>query len=221
MTERKANSAILAIGLVLALILPLFGHYAAPYIPTDRLTASSIFFWALAVLVLLYVVVVERRPLSSIGLKAPGLRDLVFAGLAAGVAAVGMTIIFSVVFPALHLKLASTSANTALLAAPFWVRFMTVLRAAVTEEILFRGYGMERLGQWSKSMWLAALVTCAIFTYAHISGWGLPIVLIAGWGGIVLTLFYLWRRNLWANILLHWLVDAVGFLLIPALAAHH
>ena len=221
MTERKANSAILAIGLVLALILPLFGHYAAPYIPTDRLTASSIFFWALAVLVLLYVVVVERRPLSSIGLKTPGLRDLVFACLATGVAAVGMTVIFFVVFPAFHLKLATTSANAALLTAPFWVRFWTVVRAAFTEEILFRGYGIERLGQWTGSLWIAGVVTLVFFTTAHLAGWGPAVLLNAGWGGLVLTLFYLWRRNLWANILAHWLVDAVGFLLIPALAAHH
>jgi uncharacterized protein len=221
MTERKANPAIIAIGLVLALILPLFGHYAAPYIPTDLLTASSLYFWALAALVLLYVLVVERRPLSSIGLKAPGLWDIVFAVLAAIVAMAGMMAIFTVVFPALHLKLASTSANAALLTAPFWARFMTVLRAAVTEEVLFRGYAIERLGQWTRNLWLAGLVSLASFTYAHLAGWGAAILLDAGWGGIVLTLFYLWRRNLWANILVHWLVDAAGFLLMPALQAHH
>jgi membrane protease YdiL (CAAX protease family) len=36
---------------------------------------------------------------------------------------------------------------------------------------------------------------------------------VAGFGGLLLTILFLWRGNLWANVLAHWLTDAAGFLL--------
>ena len=64
----------------------------------------------------------------------------------------------------------------------------------------------------------AGLVTCALFTLAHLTGWGWEQTLIAGAAGIVLTLLYLWRRDLIANMIAHWITDAVPFLLLPLLA---
>jgi membrane protease YdiL (CAAX protease family) len=59
----------------------------------------------------------------------------------------------------------------------------------------------------------AALVSWAAFTIAHLGGWGWTQLIVAGYGGILLTLLYLWRRNLWANILAHWIADGAGFLM--------
>jgi membrane protease YdiL (CAAX protease family) len=46
----------------------------------------------------------------------------------------------------------------------------------------------------------------------HLSSWGVAQLIVAGYGGLLLTILYLWRRNLWANMLAHWLADAAGFL---------
>jgi len=43
--------------------------------------------------------------------------------------------------------------------------------------------------------------------------WGWTHLIVAGYGGLVLTALYLLRRDLAANMLAHWLTDAVGFLL--------
>jgi hypothetical protein len=32
---------------------------------------------------------------------------------------------------------------------------------------------------------------------------------------------YVWQRTLWTNIACHWLTDAAGFLLMPAVSPHH
>jgi membrane protease YdiL (CAAX protease family) len=88
-----------------------------------------------------------------------------------------------------------------------------VTRAAIAEELLFRGYPISRLEELSGSRVLAAVVSWAGFTYAHLSYWGAAQLIVAGWGGLILTLLFLWRRNLWTNILAHWLTDAAGFLL--------
>jgi membrane protease YdiL (CAAX protease family) len=38
-------------------------------------------------------------------------------------------------------------------------------------------------------------------------------MLIAGFGGLLLTLLYVWRRNLWINIIAHFVVDGASVLL--------
>ena len=87
-----------------------------------------------------------------------------------------------------------------------------MLRAAVTEEILFRGYLIEKVRQLSRSTVLAVIVSVAAFICAHLRGWG-PVHLIAvGGGGVVFALLYVWRRDLPSNMFGHFLADAVGFL---------
>jgi hypothetical protein len=95
--------------------------------------------WGLTVGVLLfYVLRVERRPLSSIGFRRLGLRNILPAILAGILMVVAIVVIYSSVFPRFHLQMNTGMMNT-LMASPFWYRFILVTRAAVAEETLFRG----------------------------------------------------------------------------------
>lgn len=107
----------------------------------------------------------------------------------------------------------NASAMTELLRTPFWYRLILVTRAAVSEELLFRGYPIERLLELTRNHLIAGIVPWAAFTVAHLSFWGWAQLIVAGYGGLVLTVLYLWRRNLWANMLAHWIADAAGFLM--------
>src|SRR5579862_8918508 len=201
MATASSNRLIVIVGLLIALGLPFchLGDAGKAYSGLGPLFGSEVLWWALFVLIILYVLVVERRSLSSIGFRAPGGVDIPL-GLGFGVGAVlGIGVIFAIILPALHLSVAQKI--TSLFQAPFWFRVLLVTRAAFVEEIAFRGYGFERLTELTSSKWVAALVTCALFTLAHYSGGGWGQVIIAAWGGVVLTALYLWRRNLWANIL--------------------
>ena len=102
---------------------------------------------------------------------------------------------------------------SSVLHTPFRYRFLLVTRAAVAEETLFRGYSIERIEEWSSSRVLPGVLTWAAFTYAHLGTWGWAQLIVAGFGGLLLTLLFLWRRNLWSNILAHWLADGAGFLM--------
>jgi membrane protease YdiL (CAAX protease family) len=51
-----------------------------------------------------------------------------------------------------------------------------------------------------------------IFTLEHVGSWGWSHVLLAGFGGIMLTILYCWRRKLWVNIIAHFIVDGVAVL---------
>ena len=120
--------------------------------------------------------------------------------------------IYAFVFPALHLK-TNAAEMSYLLHTPFWYRLILVTRAAVAEELLFRAYPIERLKELTGSLLVAAVVSTIAFTYAHLSSWGAAQLIVAGYGGVVLATLYVWRRNLWANMLAHWIADGAGFLM--------
>jgi uncharacterized protein len=219
MAKSRAQRRILTlIGLVFALgvgFLPL-AHWGASYILRGNRWGGEVLWWLAVLALLLYVIAAEHRALSSIGFHAPGGWDIGW-GLIFGIALfAGAGILDGIVFPALHLKI-NLATYRAITGAPIAYRIALVTRAAVCEEILFRGYAIERLKEWSGSAWLAGLVTLVIFTYAHLSSWGAPQLIVAGYGGAVLTVLYVWRRNVWANMLAHWIGDC-SFILVPLMA---
>ena len=68
------------------------------------------------------------------------------------------------------------------------------------EELFYRGYAIERLQMIGLGLF---------FSLGHWSG-GAPDILIALAAGAILTGFYLWRRDLVANMIGHGLVDFVA-----------
>ena len=159
---------------------------------------------------LAYVVVIERRPLGSIGLRRPSVRDGIAALAIAVVTVLGFDALYLLVFPVLHLT--ENAQIEKLTSAPGWWPAISVVRAGVSEEVLFRGYSIERLQASTGSRALAAAISLLVFTVAHIGPWGWSHVLVAAFGGAMLTLLYLWRRNLRANICAHCLIDALAML---------
>jgi len=206
------------VGLLIALGLP-FCHLTELGKALGGLAGGELPWWLLLVCILAYTTRIERLPLASLGYRTPGWANigLAFAFALGGI--VGIGLITSFVLPALHLSVERRI--TSLFQTPFWYRAILVTRAAFVEETAFRGYGFERLAELSGSSLLAAAATFALFTLAHYSGGGWGQVIVAAWGGLVLTALFLWRRNTWANILCHWLTDAAGFLLLPAVGGHH
>lgn len=212
MNARGTSWRTIGIGLLLALgpiSLP-FGRWDGALTSVSRNAANELVFLALIAAVVGYVRWVEQRPLSSIGLGRPSLKDLLLA-VATGILIVAtLAAMYLVVFPALHWS--ENQQIGTLLALPFWLRLVSVARAAVSEELLFRGYALERVQTLTRSPAAAGTFTWAVFTLDHLGYWGWHHLLVAGVAGAMLTLLYLWRRNLWANILAHFIVDAVAFL---------
>jgi len=175
-----------------------------------NLVGYELLWWAAVGFLLAYVRLVERRPLSSLGFRALTRIDIVVAAAAAVAIVVGLATIYFVLFP--WLGISEDSRIGVLLATPLWWRLISVVRAAVAEEVLFRGYAIERLAGLTGSRGIAATVSCVVFAAAHVGPWGWGHLLIAGFGGVMLTALYMWRRNLWVNIIAHAIVDGVAVL---------
>ena len=205
--------ALTLVGLALTLgcgSLP-FGIWDHEFAGVGHLIGNEAIWWALTACVLLFVRFAEKRDMASIGFRAPRAKDA-FAGIGVGIAILaGFIAIYRVVFPAFHVSEAQQTG--ALFAAPFWWRAISVLRAAVAEEVLFRGYPIERVSEATGSRLFAGALSCAAFTLAHVTAWGWAHVLVAGFGGLAVTLIYFWRRNLLSNIIAHTIVDGVAVLL--------
>ncbi len=78
-----------------------------------------------------------------------------------------------------------------------------IITASVTEEIIHRGYLIERIAKLTGFLWLGALISLILFIIPHIFTFGWIWLPIHGVGAILIYVYYLWRRNLPATMLLH------------------
>jgi membrane protease YdiL (CAAX protease family) len=161
--------------------------------------------------VIAVVLLWEARPLASIGWRGFGL-----ASFAWGVA---LTIFFVwVLLPAevqvlsrLHLG-GFEAGMTKLSRLPRWFLIFAAITAGVAEETLFRGYALERAAALTGSYTIAGIVTVVLFALVHLRLWGWGPVAAFVVSGAVLTLFFVWQQDLFANIVAHIATDAVGLL---------
>ncbi len=160
--------------------------------------------WLVAAVILVIVKCGERLPLTSVGIgTTPLLKSLLWGLL--------ITVICFVVAGALialtHYN--GGEAGKAMQNLPTWLITLIVTRAGVVEELCYRGYAIERLQKLGLPPWLAATVPLIIFGVGHWTGGWANIVIALALGGI-LAVFYLWRRDLVANMIGHFVVDFVG-----------
>jgi len=85
---------------------------------------------------------------------------------------------------------------------------------ALAEETIFRGYLILRLKAVTGSRLAATLLSAAIFSLGH--GYeGSAGVITVGVMGLVLAFVYMWRQSLVAPIVMHFLQDFIGIVLLP------
>ena len=91
-----------------------------------------------------------------------------------------------------------------LAALPLWLRVFIGVTSGAVEELLYRGYAVERLGALTGRRYVGAGLATLGFALAHVPAWGLTFALVGDLPfGILMTGFYVWRRDLVANMLAH------------------
>ena len=185
----------------------------------DPAASGSIVIRELAILavtafVLWIVVARERLPLSSIGLRFDRVGRSAGWGLGLAVVAFAVLAVCLVGFSAFGIHYGEGAGISRALP----VTLLAVTRAGISEEVLYRGFALERLQSLTGSKWIAAGVTLVLFAAFHFRQ-GLAGVFLAFVLGGLFTLFYLWKRDLLATITGHFLVDFVPNVLFPLLGA--
>ncbi|MEJ2184103.1 MAG: type II CAAX endopeptidase family protein [Nitrospirota bacterium] len=98
----------------------------------------------------------------------------------------------------------------------FLLAFVMVVVVAVVEETIFRGYLMLRLKAVTSSVAAAVVLSAFVFSLGH--GYeGTASVVTIGIMGAFLAVVYEWRKSLTAPIVMHFLQDFIGIVLVPFL----
>jgi CAAX protease family protein len=165
--------------------------------------------WIMAALLILLIRCGERLPLSSIRLgTAPWRQSLRYGCILTGFC--GVTAYIVIHFTGYGRGAGSAAFNQ----EPIWFAILgTAIRPGIVEELFFRGYAIERLESIGCGRVVSAALPLAIFAATHWTG-GIPSVIIALVLGTVVTVFYLWRRDLVANMIGHGLSNFLG-LVVP------
>lgn len=220
-TTRRQLTLPTTAGLLLVLLfalLPLAAGGDAAAITSEGLWASDALKWGLTLVLVLIVVAWEKRGARSIGLRRPRGREAVI-----GVLAAGGWLVLSGVLAGLVLEPAGwvpdTGTADALLALPAGQRLVVVGTAAVSEEVCFRGFLMERVEEATDRAWIAVLATVVLFVGGHALHFGpvtngLQALLTLG-----LASLYLWRRDLTAPVVAHAAIDGWHLVVVPVLLA--
>ena len=154
---------------------------------------------------------VERRPLRSVGLqRRPWLPTIGWS------LAVAFVCLATAIGLMLLIQLTGTTYGAG---DPFghlslWTVTLITIRAGVAEEFMMRGYLLSRIEEWSGSSTVAMALTLIPFALLHFSQ-GPAGVLISFVLGGILTVFFLWKRDLLTNIVAHFLVDFIANVVVP------
>ena len=220
----KNNSILPAlVGLTVA-----WGGTAVLLSPADRLLGrpdqlstkvlEQLVLWILLAVTVAIVMLWEKQPLESMGL-----RPFRWSSPAWGLGLAAVTIY--AVMPPLTWALRAEgipgfeTGMAKILVLPVWFRIVAVVTAGIVEDTLFLGYAFTRLTRITGSQWLAGIVAGAVFSLLHLPNWGVgPVLTYVVAVGVAMS-FFAWRRDLLANIVAHTIVDGMGLVVIPALAS--
>ncbi len=200
---------------LLGIGIALFGFYIGETVLSTLFSAAisptglAVFKWAVVGLLIGFVLIPEDDSLSSIGLTQPNWLDvLVGIGLfVVGLISVGLA---SQIVGMLGLESSIGGNGTE---GTVGVRSLTVglfvgLTAAITEEVMYRGYALERTESVTNSTWFAGTVTAILFVVLHYGSHGIGGLLLITPLAALLTAAYVWRRNLFVPIIGHALINS-------------
>jgi membrane protease YdiL (CAAX protease family) len=193
------------IGLVISLFsLLLMRQLVSAFSPIFTFTAAvwkEALIWISALALLVIIRRGEKLPFISIGLGTAAWWKSILWGF---VVAAACALVAVLLVALTHYG--GGSAGAALAKLPLWLVTLIVIRAGVVEELFYRGYAIERLQALGLNRYLAAAIPLVVFAVGHWTG-GIANIVIALALGAILAGFYLWRRDLVANMIGHFLVD--------------
>jgi membrane protease YdiL (CAAX protease family) len=157
---------------------------------------------------------VECTSISSLGIRRPTWQTFALA--------LALLVVVQFVAPLLTapvVRFFGTDAVDAQIASlarlPMWFRCVLAVTGGALEEALYRGYATDRLVTLTGSRWIGGSLSALGFGLAHIPAWGAVFALAADLPmGVLMTIGYLWRRDLVANVLAHSAALLIGMRLI-------
>ncbi len=161
----------------------------------------------------------NNEPVTWIGWTLKNSRKEIFLGILLFIPFTLATGLLEKGLRAIGLSVPSTPLPSFLAArgmAEFLLAFVLVVIVALAEETIFRGYLILRFKALTSNAIAAAFLSAIIFSLGH--GYeGSAGVVTVGVMGLIFALIYTWRKSLVAPIVMHFLQDFLGIVLLPLL----
>ncbi|HAX69031.1 MAG TPA: type II CAAX endopeptidase family protein [Anaerolineales bacterium] len=206
--QKKIFGLSLSLAVPLIYILFVSPIFLKPHVngPTSALIDFAVL-WVLALGMLFFTQSIEKLSLTTIGWKPLSLKSIFTA--------MGLGILLSLLVPIFTLAVSkvfppSDTGSITQVTSNFswWILLLSVLTAGITEEILFRGYALERLYEITSNKWVSGLISLIFFVAIHSAGWNIAhVVGVVIPLGIILTGLYFWQRNLSFMMIVHVVID--------------
>jgi CAAX protease family protein len=200
----RATWAGLAISLFAMVVIRQVFAFFVPEITFASAVLKEALIWVSALALIVIIRRGEHLPMRSIGLGTARWWKSILWGFI--IAIVSAIVVGALAYLTGYGNGPGSSAFEKL---PLWLITGIVFRAGVAEELFYRGYAIERLRMIGLGRVWSVVIPLVIFSLGHWSG-GAANILIAFAAGLILTGFYLWRRDLVANMIGHGLVDFVA-----------
>lgn len=220
---KRLPSRSISLAVIVGLVVALFGSPLIGQLNiSDRITTTTAgslllnsgIMWLLAASILVVVLYWENRSVASIGLEMPSRREAIVGG-AAGVAGLVLGILATgIAVAAFQLEQPEALSTLGELSLP--VKLVIVGTAVITEEVLWRGYPIERLTELTGSLWIGAGASFIVFLAVHYPEWGLVGAIPQAVFTLALVGAYVKTRNVVACILTHTVINVVMVLVLPA-----
>lgn len=206
------NSLSLSLALVAPLLL-LVAVRARNWVSLSWGVRSA--FWAIAATTLAFSACGDGSANTFVlaGLSVPTWSTLGW-GIAAAVCLMVTGGLLTFVQRALGLPVGDKAAFDQIAATSLPLRGFVVLTAGFVEELLYRGVGIGIGTFVLNSATAAALISTIAFVAAHFRWRQAHLIQVAAASAILSVLFLL-THDLWACVLAHLVVDAMGFLIVP------
>jgi membrane protease YdiL (CAAX protease family) len=205
-------------GLVVALfsmplIVGLFAWLEIPWTPRNVLLRELAIF-ACAGLLAFIIRRKERLGWDSVGLQRPAAKQTALWVLISIPIIAAALAVAAGINHLLGLPMGQSADASKFAQLPAWVLVIVIVRAGFVEEFCCRGYAIDRMQRLTGSTALAVALPLLLFAVFHYrQGWAGIIIAFAA--GAVLSWIFLFKRNLWIGIIVHFLVD-----FIPNMLAH-
>jgi membrane protease YdiL (CAAX protease family) len=212
-SKRKVSRKTLIAGLVISLLFPTsYVIFALPFLVKPNMEwqleniIGLVFLWGITILLLVHIRFFEKRKFSSIGLKSISIKKISLS--------IGVGFICSLLIPLFYygmMFLFDTSVENSIdnlsQRSPIFI-LSSIITAAITEEVLFRAYPLERLYELTGSNGIGIAVSLGAFLLLHSQSWNLLHILgVVLPLGILLTIIYLKTRSLLFLIIVHLVID--------------
>ena len=163
----------------------------------------------------IYILTKRRVPWKTLGFRAFNKNNLAL-GCGLLVIAYLFIMVYNIILTLSGVTTQGEAIYKALgsLDSPIWLVLVGVILAPFVEEMLFRGFlfaGFRQRFGWNK----AALLSSTFFALAHLQPAALIPTFILGY---LLAYIFHKSKSLWPGIILHFLVNSLGFFLIFSLS---